>query len=199
MKKITLILSCFSLLLFACTTSETPSPSPTPGTPGTPGGTTTYPYYANYTFNGVNYNLKIHDGNAQFSPDFYAIGGWQIHYASKDPALKVAIYFDHEPTHEDVMALAGRTFSTDRNEPEHVNLTVNTTWLGDDWFSTDTTSGNFLTVDSVGYVREGQYLFAPVDAYVITGTCAARMSNWGTGATAELQNCNFRMLLARVK
>jgi len=189
MKKTFLLLSACALFLFACKKDK----DNTPVTPAKP-------YAVNFTFNGTSYKFSGDTETAQYLSSYVnRVGGIMFNDYTPLPSVALSFYFDHHPTNEEVLGLAGQSISFDIDAAPRADVEFSPADPSEyTWYSADTSASVYnIHINSVNFVKVDTTIFNVVDVYQVKGTCNATMVRMGE--KAAFTDCSFNMLMSRVK
>ncbi|OJU75948.1 MAG: hypothetical protein BGO09_14095 [Bacteroidetes bacterium 47-18] len=160
------------------------------------------PYYANFSFAGKGYKIDYPEATAQYISSLeHSVGGIAIvrPLSTVDPSLEVTLRFDHHPTHEEVLALKGRTLPTALQDGITPRIYFEENYDLPRWTTYDTmdVAAYYIKIESVKWVKADTTIFNPVDVYEVKGS--GRILLEEDTQRDVLQDLQFHMLLTRVK
>lgn len=190
MRNILFVTILISLFIISCNKDNT-----------TPSNSTTSKsqYYFKFNFEGQNYNFDA-DNPQYMSLSTSEFGGFQTDGASlASSSAGISFFWQNKDTitETDVMSLVGKTIYFD-DTTIRAELYFNNNANGDYWYTVDTSDRNFsITVNSITYLKKDTTYFAPVNVYVLKGTCNGLMYlNSNYTRQEVLSNGEFNFLVS---
>lgn len=193
MKKLTALLLGSALLTYSCSKEDKKNEDQPANQ---------RPFYAHFNFSGKDYKITYPEVTAQYISSLeHSVGGIAVErpLSAADPSLEVTLRFDHHPTHEEVLALKGKTLPTALKDGITPRIYFEENYDLPRWNTYDTMNiaTYYIKIESVKWIKADTTIFNPVDVYEVKGSGKVLLEeDTQKGVLNDLQ---FNMLLTRVK